>query len=211
MEHVRRQVTTEVELRELIPQPIDRVRDKVRTELTDVHRAFLAASRLYFVGTCDAGGNLDVSPKGDPAGSVLVLDERTVALPDRPGNRRVDGLKNLLQDPHIAVEFVVPGRGDTLRINGTAVVLADAEYAPLMAVQGKLPLMITEVAIDEVFFHCSKAFLRSEAWDPSSWPTEDDDHGVPRRAVIAKKLERPEEPMEELDRYYGAGYGRDLY
>ncbi|ADG77428.1 Pyridoxamine 5'-phosphate oxidase-related FMN-binding protein OS=Tsukamurella paurometabola (strain ATCC 8368 / DSM / CCUG 35730 / CIP 100753 / JCM 10117/ KCTC 9821 / NBRC 16120 / NCIMB 702349 / NCTC 13040) OX=521096 GN=Tpau_0792 PE=4 SV=1 [Tsukamurella paurometabola] len=211
MEHVRRQVSTEAELRELIAEPIDRVRDKVRTELTDVHRCFLAAARLYFVATSDAQGNLDVSPKGDPEGGVLVLDDRTVALPDRPGNRRVDGLKNLLQDPHIAVEFVIPGRGDTLRINGTATVLADAEYAPLMAVQGKPPVMIIEVAIDEVFFHCSKAFLRSQAWDPRSWPTEDDDHGVPRRAVIAKKLERPDDSLAELDRYYGAGYGKELY
>lgn len=183
----------------------------MRTELADVHCAFLAAARLYFVATSDVDGNLDVSPKGDPGGAVLVLDERTVALPDRPGNRRVDGLKNLLQDPHIAVEFVVPGRGDTLRINGTATVLADAEYAPLMAARGRLPVMIIEVAIDEVFFHCSKAFLRSEAWKPETWPTDDDDHGVPRRAVIAKVLERPEDPLEELDRYYGAGYGVDLY
>lgn len=210
MDHVRRQVTTEAQLRELISEPIDRVRDKVRTELADLHRAFLSASRLYFVATSDGDGNLDVSPKGDPEGAVLVLDERTIALPDRPGNRRVDGLKNLLQDPHIAIEFVIPGRGDTLRINGTATVLADAQYAPRMAAQGKLPVMITEVAIDEVFFHCSKAFLRSEAWKPETWPTEDDDHGVPRRAVIAK-LERPHDSLEELDRYYGAGYGKELY
>lgn len=169
MDHVRRRVTTEAQLRELIAEPIDRVRDKVVTELADIHRAFLAASRLYFVATSNAGGDLDVSPKGDPAEAVTVLDGRTIALPDRPGNRRLDGLKNLLQNPHIAIEFVIPGRGETLRINGTATVLADAEYAPLMAVQGTLPLMITEVAIDEVFFHCSKAFLRSEAWDPSTW------------------------------------------
>ncbi|CAM3837796.1 MSMEG_1061 family FMN-dependent PPOX-type flavoprotein [Tsukamurella ocularis] len=183
MNHVRTRVTTEAQLRELIAEPIDRVRDKVRPELADVHRSFLAASRLYFVATADGAGNLDVSPKGDPEGAVLVLDERTVALPDRPGNRRLDGLKNLLQNPHIAIEFVVPGRGDTLRINGTATVLADAEYAPRMAAQGKLPVMITEVAIEEVFFHCSKAFLRAQAWDPSTWPSADDDHGVPLSAL----------------------------
>lgn len=169
MAHERRPVTTEDQLRELIAEPIDRVRDKVRSELADVHRSFLAASRLYFVATSSAGGDLDVSPKGDPSGAVVILDERTIALPDRPGNRRVDGLKNLLQNPHIAIEFVIPGRGDTLRVNGTGTVLADAEYAPLMVVQGKPPVMIVEVAIEEVFFHCSKAFLRSQAWEPSSW------------------------------------------
>ncbi|KXO89295.1 MSMEG_1061 family FMN-dependent PPOX-type flavoprotein [Tsukamurella pseudospumae] len=211
MAHERRPVTTEAELRAVVPEPIPRIRDKAKPELHEVHRLFLAAARLYFVATSGAAGDLDVSPKGDPAGGVLILDDRTIALPDRPGNRRVDGLRNLLQDPHVALEFVIPGRGDTLRINGTAVVLADAPYAPMMAVGEKLPQLIVEVAIDEVFFHCSKAFLRSEAWEPSTWPTNDDDHGVPRRAVIAKSLERPDDSLEELDRYYGPGYGRELY
>ncbi|NMD57455.1 MULTISPECIES: MSMEG_1061 family FMN-dependent PPOX-type flavoprotein [Tsukamurella] len=210
MEHVRRPVTTEAELRAVVPEPIPRIRDKALPELHEVHRLFLAAARLYFVATAGPGG-LDVSPKGDPAGAVLVLDDRTVALPDRPGNRRVDGLRNLLEDPHIAIEFVIPGRGDTLRVNGTATVLADAPYAPRMAVGDRLPQLIVEVAIEEVFFHCSKAFLRSESWDPSTWVSPDDDRGVPRRAVIAKTLERPEDSLEELDRYYGAGYGRELY
>lgn len=98
-----------------------------------------------------------------------------------------------------------------MRVNGAATVLADAPYAPRMAVGDRLPQLIVEVAIDEVFFHCSKAFLRSEAWDPSTWPTQDDDRGVPRRAVIAKSLERPDDSLEELDRYYGDGYGRELY
>ncbi len=211
MEHERRVVTTPAEVRALVPEPIDRIRDKARESLEDVHRAFLAAARLYFVATSSAHGDLDVSPKGDPAGSVLVLDDRTIALPDRPGNRRIDGVLNLLQDPHIALEFVIPGRGDTLRVNGTATVLADAEYAPRLAVQGRIPALIIEVRVREVFFHCSKAFLRSAAWEPSTWPTADDDHGVPRRAVIAKALERPDDPLEELDRYYGPDYGRDLY
>ena len=211
MGHVRTPVTTIEELRAVVPEPIARIRDKARPELHEVHRLFLAAARLYFVATSGAGGDLDVSPKGDPAGAVLVLDDRTLALPDRPGNRRVDGLRNLLQDPHIAIEFFIPGRGDTLRVNGTAAVLADAPYAPRMAVGEKLPQLIVEVAIDEVFFHCSKAFLRSEAWEPSTWPTAADDHGVPRRAVIAKSLERPNDSLEELDRYYGPGYGRELY
>lgn len=210
MAHARRPVTTEAELRAVVPEPIPRIRDKARPELHEVHRLFLAAARLYFVATSGPSG-LDVSPKGDPAGGVLVLDDRTIALPDRPGNRRVDGLRNLLVDPRIALEFVIPGRGDTLRVNGTAAVLADAPYAPRMAVGEKVPQLIVEVAIDEVFFHCSKAFLRSEAWEPSTWATTDDDRGVPRRAVIAKTLERPEDSLEELDRYYGEGYGRELY
>ncbi|MFC7754420.1 MSMEG_1061 family FMN-dependent PPOX-type flavoprotein [Tsukamurella soli] len=204
MTHRRTEVTTLDQLRAIVSDPVPRVRDKVRRELTDVHVEWLAAARLYFVATSDAEGNLDVSPKGDPAGSVLVLDPVTVALPDRPGNRRVDGFRNMLQDSHIAVEFVIPGRGDTLRINGTATILSDAPYAERFAVDGRLPQLITEIAIDEVFFHCSKAFLRSRAWDPDGW----DGDAVPRRAVIAKALERPEDSLEELDRYYGEAYER---
>ncbi|MFT4042357.1 MAG: pyridoxamine 5'-phosphate oxidase family protein [Gordonia sp. (in: high G+C Gram-positive bacteria)] len=173
MGHHRIEVTTLDALRAIVPDPVPRIRDKVRGELADIHVEWLGAARLYFVATSDAHGNLDVSPKGDPAGTVVVLDPHTIALPDRPGNRRVDGFRNLLEDNHIAVEFLVPGRGDTLRINGTATILADAPYAERMAVDGQLPQLVTEIAIDEVFFHRSKAFLRSQAWDPQEWVGED--------------------------------------
>lgn len=169
MGHERRQVVSEDELRELIPEPLARAREKLHHRLDNVDRDFLAAARLYFVATSDAAGNLVVSPKGDPAGEIVVLDDTTIALPERSGNRRVDGLLNLLQDPHISIEFLVPGRDETLRISGTAVVLADAPYAPQMAVKGRLPLTITEVSIDDVFLHCTKAIMRSQAWVPDSW------------------------------------------
>lgn len=171
MAHVRKQIATEDELRELIPEPLAKVREKLRHRLDNVDRDFLAAARLYFVATSDAAGNLVVSPKGDPAGEILVLDDTTIALPERTGNRRVDGLKNLLQDPHISIEFLVPGRDETLRVSGTAVVLADAPYAAQMKVKGRLPLTITEVSVDDVFLHCTKAIVRSQAWDPDSWVT----------------------------------------
>ena len=195
------------QLESIVATPLQRAADKVRHELAEVDREWLAASSLVFIATSDAQGNLDVSPKGDPAGFAKVLDATTIAIPDRPGNRRVDGFHNLLGDPHIGLVFLIPGRGDTLRINGRAAIVSDADFFDDMIVRGHRPDVALLVEVDEVFFHCSKAFLRSEAWEPSSWAPE----AAPRRAVIAHAVERPEDPIEVLDEYYGAGYGAGLY
>jgi PPOX class probable FMN-dependent enzyme len=195
------------ELESIIGTPSQRAADKVRVELTQVDRDWLAAASLLFMATTDERGNLDVSPKGDPAGFVKVLDATTLAIPDRPGNRRVDGFHNLLADPHIGLVFLIPGRGDTLRINGRATLVRDAEFFDDMIVRGNRPDLAVLVDIDEVFFHCSKAFLRSKAWEPEAWqPT-----AVPRRAVIAQAVERPEDSLEQLDEYYGDSSADGLY
>jgi len=149
----------------------------------------------------------DVSPKGDPAGFIRVLDDRAIAIPERPGNRRVDGFRNVLSDPHIGLILAIPGRGDTLRINGRGTIVRDAPFMADMEVRGHRPLLALVVDIDEVFFHCSKAFLRSEAWRPESWAPD----AAPRRAVISHAVERPEDSIEELDAYYGAAYEQGLY
>ena len=195
------------ELESIVGTPAQRAADKVRHELAEVDREWLAASSLVFIATSDAEGNLDVSPKGDPAGFTKVLDARTIAIPDRPGNRRVDGFHNLLADPHIGLVFLIPGRGDTLRINGRATIVSDADFFDDMVVKGNRPDVALLVEVDEVFFHCSKAFLRSKAWEPDSW----EPGAAPRRAVIAHAVERPEDSIEELDEYYGASYGAGLY
>ena len=190
------------ELEGIIGVPAQRVAEKVRHELAPVDREWLAAASLVFIATSDAAGNLDVSPKGDPAGFVTFLDATPIAIPDRPGNRRVDGFRNLLADPHIGLVFLIPGRGDTLRVNGRATIVRDAEFFDEMVVRGNRPTLALLVEIEEVFFHCSKAFLRSKAWDPSSWePT-----AAPRRAVIAQAVERPDDSLEVLDEYYGPTY-----
>jgi hypothetical protein len=195
------------ELESIVGTPAQRAADKVRHELVEVDREWLAASSLVFIATSDAEGNLDVSPKGDPAGFTKVLDATTIAIPDRPGNRRVDGFHNLLADPHIGLVFLIPGRGDTLRVNGRATIVRDADFFDDMVVRGNRPDLALVVEIDEVFFHCSKAFLRSKAWEPSTW----EPGAAPRRAVIAHAVERPEDSIEELDEYYGASYGAGLY
>jgi PPOX class probable FMN-dependent enzyme len=200
-------VTTADELEALIGTPEPRTANKARPVLHDVDRQWLAASPLLFIATSDAAGALDVSPKGDPAGFVRVLDDRTIAIPERPGNRRADGFHNLLGNPHVGLISVIPGRGDTLRINGRATIVRDAPFMADMVVRGHLPAVALVVDIDEVFFHCSKAFLRSKAWDPATW----DPDRAPRRAVIAQQVERQDDPIELLDEYYGPSYGDRIY
>lgn len=207
MDHGGTPITTAEELEQLVGTPLPAVRDKSRTRLHELDRQWLAASPLCFVSTADAAGNADVSPKGDPAGFAMVLDDTTIAIPERPGNRRADGFHNLLVNPHVGLLFVIPGRGDTLRINGRGRLLRDAPYAEQMTVRGHRPTLVLEVAIDEIFSHCAKAFLRSNTWKPETWAPD----AAPRRAVIAKVLERPNDALEELDEYYGPAYAARIY
>jgi PPOX class probable FMN-dependent enzyme len=179
----------------------------VRDRLGEMDRAFLASSPFWLVATSSSAGRCDVSPKGDPPGSVLVLDERTLALADRPGNRRVDGFLDILDNPHVGLLFVVPGRGDTLRVNGTARLVRDAPFLDELVVHEHRPRLALVVDVEEVFFHCAKAFLRSSLWDPSTWQPD----AVPSRARIAQSVERPGESLEALADYYGPSYAARLY
>ena len=192
----------------LIGEPNALARDKERTTLTELDVAWLASSPFCVVATTGADGT-DASPKGDPPGDLVhVIDERTIALAERPGNRRADGYRNILENPHVGLIFMIPGRGDTLRINGRARLVSDAPFFDDLVVKGHRPLLAMVVEIDTVFHHCSKAFLRSKLWDPESW---DPELKVPRRAVLAHELERPDTSVEELDRYYGPSYAEKLY
>jgi len=194
---MRREVTTVNDLRAIVGHPNSYVSNKVGTRLSAVQQDWLAHSPLGFVATTDANGRVDVSPKGDPPGFVHVIDDTTIAIPERPGNKRVDGYLNVLQRPYVGTLFLIPGRGDTLRINGTARVLADADYFDAMTVQGKRPILALEIDVEEVFFHCAKAFLRSDAWKPESWnPT-----AVPSVARIAQALKK-DMTLAELEKYY---------
>ena len=204
---MRREVNSVDELRAIVGEPDQYVANKVKDRLSPIQRDWLAHSPLGFVATTDADGRVDVSPKGDPPGFVHVIDDTTIAIPERPGNKRVDGYRNVLERPHVGTLFLIPGRGDTLRINGTARILADADYFEAMTVKGKRPILALEIDVEEVFFHCAKAFLRSDAWDPSTWnPT-----AVPSVAQIAKAI-RYDWTQAELDaRYSEANMRKVLY
>jgi PPOX class probable FMN-dependent enzyme len=193
----------------LLGEPLPRVRDKARTRLTELDRDWLAASPFCVLATAGADGTCDASPKGDPAGDlVLVLDDVTIAIAERPGNRRADGYRNVLANPHVGLLFLIPGRGDTLRINGRARLVDDAPFFDAMVVNGHRPVLALVVEIEELFHHCAKAFLRSGLWEPESW---DPEGVVPRRAVIARELDAAELSLEELDVYYGEQYSKGLY
>ncbi|MCX2966556.1 MSMEG_1061 family FMN-dependent PPOX-type flavoprotein [Gordonia aquimaris] len=192
------QITTEQQLRDIVGQPHQKVIDKVRAALHPVHVEWLAACPMVFLATSDASGRMDVSPKGDPAGKVVhILDQGRVAIPERPGNRRVDGYLNVLQNPHVGLVALIPGRGDTLRINGTARIVDDGDYFDALAVQGVRPLLALEVDVEEVFFHCAKAFLRSNLWRPDTWEPD----ALPSTAKITKAL-MPDLDEDELEKAY---------
>jgi uncharacterized protein len=201
------EVGTPEELRALLGEPSARVAGKDRPRLHAHDRSWLAASPFCLVATSAADGTCDVSPKGDPAGFTVVLDDTTIAIPERPGNRRTDGFHNILSNPHVGLIYFVPGRDDTLRINGRARLVRDAAFFDDLVVKGHRPVLALVVEIEQVFYHCSKAFLRSKLWDPASWGQV----AVPSRAVISQTLERPEASLDELNRYYGPEYEKGLY
>jgi len=204
-----RLIETVEELEGLVGTPNERAVNKERTRLLEVDRRWLAATPFCVIATADAEGRCDASPKGDPAGQLVhVIDDTTIAIAERPGNKRVDGYRNVLVNPHVGLHFMIPGRGDTLRINGRARLVSDAPFFDEMVVKGHRPLLALVVDIEEIFFHCAKAFLRSGLWKPETWQRAD---AVPRRAVIAKEYEGATQSLEELDHYYQVAYDAGLY
>ena len=154
-------------LRAVIGEPNDVVPTKIAPALNQHTRRFVELSPFHLLSTAGADGTCDVTPRGDPPGSVRILDERTLLLPERPGNRLADALRNLLENPHVGLLFLVPGVTDTLRVNGRARIVTDVELLAPCAVEGKTPKLALLVDVDEVYTHCSKAFLRSQLWDPA--------------------------------------------
>jgi PPOX class probable FMN-dependent enzyme len=161
--------------------PSEAIVNKHTSYLTPLLEEYINRSPFFLIATSDADGNCDVSPKGDPPGSVRVLDERTLIIPDRPGNRRVDGHRNILQNPHIGLIFIIPNVDETLRINGRAFVTADPELLGTMPIQNRVPKLGIVVEVEEAYMHCARAFLRAGMWKPETWPDPDT---IPTLAAI---------------------------
>jgi PPOX class probable FMN-dependent enzyme len=205
------EITTEAELREAIGgYPAPRPATKVRPYLHPVQVEWLKASPFCVIATCDAEGSCDTSPKGDPAGHLIhVLDPRTVAIAERPGNKRADGYLNILSNPHVGILSLIPGRDDTLRINGRAKLMRDAPFFSELEVRGKRPVLAMVVDIDQVFFHCSKSFMRARLWEPAAWPSPE---AMPSVAALCKAVQETPETLEELEAHYAPdNYGKLLY
>jgi PPOX class probable FMN-dependent enzyme len=198
-------ISDDGQLRAIIGGASDVVVSKIADHLNDLTRQFIERSPFVCVATARPDGGLDVSPRGDPAGFVRILDERTLLLPDRPGNRIADTLTNLLADPRIALLFLIPGVGDTFRVNGRAQIVDDAALLEDSAVEGKVPRLGILVSIDEAYTQCSKAVIRSDLWNVER---HIDRSQLPSSGEILRSLNDPDFDAAEYDRERAARYAR---
>jgi PPOX class probable FMN-dependent enzyme len=201
-------IETRERLRELSRQPSQRARNKVIDRIDDICRRFIAASPFVMVASRGADGRLDLSPKGDPAGFVTVLDEKTLAIPDRLGNNRLDTFENLLTHPDVGLFFMIPGNGDTLRVSGKGKIVRDAALQARLAVGGKAPNLILVVTVEEAFMHCPKCMARSGLWSPEHWPDRTD---VPSLAEAIVAHASPPETLAEVQAIIDVGTMHHLY
>ena len=160
------------------------------------YRALIEAAPFVAIATCGPEG-LDCSPKGDPAGFIRILDDKTLAIPDRPGNNRIDGFRNIVRDPRIALLFLIPGVGETLRVNGRASISVDPELMASFAINGKLPRCVLIVHVESAYFHCSKAIVLSKLWDEA---TKIDRKSLPSTGSIVAELSKGRLGGEAYDR-----------
>lgn len=205
-------IADEAALRALFP-PVHELAAKKSLAALDTHaRAFIARSPFLTIGTQGAGGRADVSPRGDAPGFVQVLDDRTIAIPERPGNNRLDTLSNILANPSVGLLFLIPGFDETLRVNGRAALTTDPAMLEPMRVNDRLPRLAITVAIEEVFLHCAKAFRRSGLWDPAR---QQDRAGMPSllEMILDQTSGAPETPeeMAQIDAGLEEDYRRSMY
>ncbi|QOY38276.1 MSMEG_1061 family FMN-dependent PPOX-type flavoprotein [Anaerobacillus isosaccharinicus] len=167
-------ITSEEELRELIGTPHELVANKTITILDEQCKKFISASPLLFLATSDPKGNCDVSPRGDQPGSIYVLNDHQLVIPDRPGNKRLDSILNILSNPHVGLIFLIPGFDEVLRVNGKATIIKNNDILDKMNIKGKPPLLGIGVDVEECFIHCPRALKESEIWSPDKWPKNQD-------------------------------------
>ena len=202
-------VGSEQELREIVGVPSARAALKERPGLDHHCRAFIARSPFLLMATAGADGRCDVSPKGDAPGFVRVLDDHRLVIPDRPGNKRLDGMINLIANPHVGLIFIVPGREETLRINGRAWITRDPGLLVDFTVHGKTPSLAIGVEVEQSFLHCAKAFLRSHLWKHEEWPSRD---VLPSMACVLYDQIRPEGvTVQDYEHDIEEGNRRRLY
>jgi PPOX class probable FMN-dependent enzyme len=205
--HFEEVITSRQRFRELSRQPSQRAADKVIDHVDDICRRFIAASPFLLVASRGRDGRLDISPKGDPAGFVAVIDEKTLAIPDRPGNHRFDTFGNVIECADVALMFLIPGHGDTLRVAGKGRVVRDSALQRRLAVAGKAPSFVLVVTVEEVFMHCSKCVARSKLWHTECWP---DRSQVPSLAEAIVAHAKPPETIAEVQAFI-TRHDQDLY
>lgn len=203
----RHAIRTTEALRELIGEPPPGLELKNQSELGEFATDFIARAPFLVLSTSDTSGNLDASPKGDEPGFVVVEDDRTIVIPDRPGNKLAYGHLNILANPKVGVLFMIPGTPETLRVNGTAELTADPELLARLAARGKPAVLAIRIHVEEVFFHCAKAFIRSKLWKPDTWQER---HRVSFGQMAAKTVGGGEDVASSIDAAVEADYRDNL-
>lgn len=205
-ELVRTRITTVEQLEAAVGTPTPAILDKHTTFTTPLMREYIEQARFFVLATSDADGNCDCSPRGDLHSRVLFPDEKTLVLPDRPGNRRADSYRNILENPHVGILFLVPGIDEVVRVNGTASLSTDPDLLAELAMSGKPAQLAVIVQIDEAYLHCARAILRAELWDPQTWA---DPGTVPSlRDILA---EQHDLKLEDLEPARQEAYRAELY
>lgn len=205
----KEEVTTEDELHSIIGEPSNLVKRKVITYLDNHCRDFISRSPFLVISTSDHSGYCDVSPRGDMPGFALVLDEKHLIIPERPGNKRVDTMRNILSNPKAGLLFLIPGLGETLRVNGKASLVKDDLLLERMAVNGKKPLIGICIEVEECFIHCAKAMKRSGIWDTESWTQKE---ALPNAAkILLEHTKIPDMSEKDLNKVLQEDYLTELY
>ena len=202
-------ITTVDELREHIPMPREAAIRKQIAKLDEHCRAFIARSPFVFLATSSASGDCDVSPKGDAPGFVQVLDDETLVIPDRPGNQRADSLRNILENPHAGLLFVIPGVEWTLRVNGRATIVRDDDVRERMAVNGKAPAIAIAITVEEAFMHCPKCFIRAKLWHTEEWMAPEEQPSF--AAILRDQAKYEEVPLDAIEKALAYDAEKNLY
>lgn len=205
----KNQIKSIDELRAVMGFPRDLVQKKSINFIDNHCKEFIAKSPMVFISTANENGSCDVSPRGDPAGFVDVLDEQYLVLPERPGNKRCDSLVNILSNPHIGLIFIIPGLKETLRVNGKAILCRDEDLLQKYQINGKCPEVGIIVNVEECFIHCAKAFLRSKLWEPETWPEKKQLPSVAK--VLADHINSSNFSKEEIQNVLEESYKKRLY
>lgn len=202
-------VKTEEELRSIIGLPSELATKKVINHLDNHCLDFISQSPFFVLATSDDSGFCDVSPRGDKPGFVQVLDNKRLVIPERPGNKRIDSMRNILSNPRVGLLFFIPRLGETLRVNGIATIIQDDDILEKMEVLGKKPLLGIVVEVEECFIHCAKAFKRSGLWQPDSWPCQD---VLPSAAkILAEHAKLPNLNEKVIEKRLDEAYSKRLY
>jgi uncharacterized protein len=200
-------VTTTEQLEQLFDEPLGNALTKEVDRITATYRALIEAAPFFALATSGPEG-MDCSPRGDAPGFVRVADEKTVLIPDRRGNNRIDSLRNIVRDPRVALLFLIPGCGETLRINGRAAISTDPKLTQSFIVDGKTPKVVLAVTVDSIYYQCPKAIVRSKIWDTTTWI---DRKTLPTSGKILADITRGNYDAETHDRDYPARLKATIY